>query len=146
MTKKAAQEKIRNHLDRRSNHTVDVTEHMVLYWWRICNVAIFNKKLYPPSEILIKRMKDWGYCTALTRDEVQIALNEELTTRGMFLSTLIHEMVHQWENQTYGQMGHGKRFFTWKERVHKSLGLDIHVEADEEDYTYGKKQLYKRRY
>lgn len=146
MTKTEAQEKIRNHLDKRSNHSVVVTERMARYWWNVVNVAIFNKKLYPPQDILIKRFKDWGYCHALTRDDVQIALNEEITTRSLFLATLIHEMVHQWENQTYGQMGHGKRFFTWKSRVEKNIGLDIHVEADEEDYTYGKTQLYKRRY
>jgi len=91
-------------------------------------------------------MKDWGYCTAHAREEVTIAINEEISTRGIFLSTLIHEMVHQWENQTYGQMGHGKRFFAWKDRVEKYIGLDIHVDPHEEDYTYGKKQLYKRRH
>ncbi len=146
MTKSEAQKKIRNHLDTRSNHSVVVTERMARIWWRVCNVALFRNKLYPPGQLVIKQLKDWGYCLITPESEVIIALDSEITTRGMFLSTLIHEMVHQWENQTYGRMGHGERFSTWKEKILKELGLDIHIEADEEDYAYGEKQLYKRRH
>jgi len=147
MTRQNAQEKIRDHLDRRSNHSVEITQRIVRYWWNVCNVAIFNNKLYPPKQIIIKKLKDWGYCTALSKDEVNIAIDSEIQTRGMFLSTLLHEMVHQWENQTYGRMGHGKRYFSWKERIIAYIGLDIHIETAEEDHNeYGEKQLYKRRH
>ncbi len=146
MTKSEAQKKIRNHLDTRSNHSVVVTERMARIWWRVCNVALFRNKLYPPGQLVIKQLKDWGYCQITSELEVIIALDSEITTRGMFLSTLIHEMVHQWENQTYGRMGHGERFSNWKKKILKELSLDIHIEADEEDYAYGEKQLYKRRH
>ena len=59
---------------------------------------------------------------------------------------MMYEMVHQWENQTYGRMGHGKRFVQWQDRISNYLGLDIHITADEDEYTYGKGQIYKRRY
>jgi len=145
MKKSEAIEKIRNHLDVRSNHSVVVTERMTRIWWRVCNVALFRNRLYPSNQVVIKQLKDWGYCQVTSDKEVIIAIDSEPTTRGMFLSTLIHEMVHQWENQTYGRMGHGQRFVKWKEKVLKELGLDIHIEADEEDYAYGEK-LYKRRH
>ena len=146
MTKVDALEKLRKHLDKRSGHSVKVTERMARYWWNVCNVAIFNNKLYPPEEIEIKKLKDWGYCHVTPDDEVIVCLDSEITTRGLFLSTLVHEMVHQWENETYGRMGHGQRFLQWKERISKSIGLDINTEAYEEEYINGERQIYKRRY
>ena len=143
---KTAREKIRNHLDARSNHSVQVSERMVRYWWRVCNVALFKNKLYPPRDIQIEKLKDWGFCRSHGTDhEVTIVLSEELGTRELFLSTLIHEMVHQWEHETYGRMGHGKRYQQWVDSVSTHIGLDIHSGYDSEDYTHGEK-LYKRRH
>jgi len=98
--------------------------------------------LYPPN-IVIKSLKDWGYCEVT--ENTTIGLASEIGTRGLFLCTLLHEMVHQWEQQTYGRMGHGKRFFQWKDRIFNEVGLDIHFDLDDEDVSYGEK-LYKRRY
>jgi len=144
MTKRTkAREKIRNHLDARSNHSVVVTKRMARHWWRVCNVALFQNKLYPPT-IVIKSLKDWGYCEA-SYENITIGLASEIGTRGLFLCTLLHEMVHQWEQQTYNRMGHGKRFFKWKDRILKEVGLDIDIDLNDEDVSYGEK-LYKRRY
>jgi hypothetical protein len=144
MTKNEAQETIRDHLDRRGSHSVKVTEHLARYWWRICNVALFNGKLYPPKLILVKPLKDWGYCQASTNGEITIALDSGIPSRDVFLSTLVHEMVHQWEHETYGRMGHGKRYEQWKQRVSKYIGLDIHSNI-EEDCAHDER-LYKRRH
>ncbi len=147
MTSKEALERIRDHLDKRSGHSVFLTERMARRWWNLCNVALFENKLYPPSHILVVPDKDWGYCSVGPAKEITIAINSEIQKRGTFLATLIHEMVHQWEQETYGVMGHGKRFFKWKDQIEKKLGLDIHIDIDEEDYyAYGQKQLYKRRH
>ncbi len=145
MTRTEAREKIRNHLDARSNHSVMITERMARYWWRVCNVALFKNKLYPPI-IIIKSLKEnWGYCE--DSKSITIALDSEIGTRSLFLVTLLHEMVHQWEQETYGRMGHGKRFLKWKNKITKEIGLDIHIDVDEEENVsiHGKK-LYKRRY
>lgn len=147
ITRIEAQDKVRDHLDKRGNHFVTVTEHLVRYWWRVCNVALFHGKLYPPKNISIKKFKSYyGYCESLNRNTVNIGISSDVITRKLFLTTLVHEMVHQWENQTHGRMGHGKRFFEWQKRVDGCLNLDLNVEYYEEDYfTYGQKQLYKRR-
>ena len=144
MTKRTeAREKIRNHLDARSNHSVVVTERMARHWWRVCNVALFQNKLYPPT-IIIKSLKEnWGYCEV--SDTTTIALASQIGTRSLFLCTLLHEMVHTWEQQTYSRMGHGKRFLQWRDRILNEVGLDIHLDLDDEDISYGEK-LYKRRY
>ena len=145
MTKRTeAREKIRNHLDARSNHSVVVTERMARYWWRVCNVALFQNKLYPPA-IVIKSLKEnWGYCE-VSEDITTVALASQIGTRSLFLCTLLHEMVHTWEQQTYSRMGHGKRFLQWRDRILNEVGLDIHLDLDDEDISYGEK-LYKRRY
>lgn len=145
MTKTEALKKIRNHLDKRSNHSVTPSKRMIYYWWKVCNVALFNNKLYPPViELSFTPIKEWGYCSAVGED-IEIGICPTIKTRGLFLATLIHEMVHQWEQQNYDKMSHGKKYHSWKVRIKKSIGLDIHVDVDvdEED---GKKQLYKRRH
>lgn len=53
-------------------------------------------------------------------------MKDEFDNREMFIAVLAHEMVHQWEQQTYGRMTHGKNFFSWKEKF-KSLGLPLEV-------------------
>lgn len=147
MTSKEALERIRDHLDKRSGHSVVLTERMTKRWWNLCNVALFKNKLYPPHHILVIPDKNWGYCERGSNSELTIVINSEIQKRGTFLATLIHEMVHQWEIENHGVMGHGKRFFVWKDRIQKQLGLDIHIDIDEEDYNaYGQKQLYRRRH
>jgi len=116
---------------------------MARYWWRVCNVALFQNKLYPPT-IIIKSLKEnWGYCEV--SENTTIVLASQIGTRSLFLCTLLHEMVHQWEQQIHKTMSHGKRFLRAKDRILKEVGLDIHIDLDDEDVSYGEK-LYKRRY
>ena len=75
-----AREKIRKHLDAKSNHSVEVTERMARYWWGVLNVALFNNKLYPPA-FEVKKLKDWGYCD-VSEDDVKIVLASSIPTRG----------------------------------------------------------------
>lgn len=146
MKRSDAQEKIRSHLDKRSNHSVTVTERLIRYWWKICNIALFHKKLYPPQITIKNLKKDWGYCKPLSNGEVEICIATEHPNRAMVFSTLVHEMVHQWECQTYGRMGHGKRYGLWQKRIDRYLGLDIHGEDEiDEEYIYGQ-TVYRRRH
>lgn len=142
MNRVKALEKIKSHLDKMSNRSVTITARMARYWWNICNVALFNEKLYPP-QITIKPINDWGFCQR-HNDDIIICLAEDCSTREVFFSALVHEMVHQWELQTYGRMGHGKRFKIWDEKIEKKLHLDIGTVVDEDYFTNGER-LYKRR-
>lgn len=147
MTQNEARSKIRNHLKRDGKKFLIVTERIVRYWWCICNKALFRGKLTPPDRIIIKQFKDhYGYCEA-DNQTVTIGIHSDIGTRELFLTTLVHEMVHQWEYYVGHRMGHGKRFYAWQGRIKKHLGLDLDTEINEEDYfTYGEKQLFKRRH
>ena len=147
MTKRTkAQEKVRDHLDRRGTHTVEITENLVRYWWRVLNVAVFRGKLNPPREIVIKHFKGhYGYCVGYVDEKrVNLGISPDIATREMFMTVLVHEMVHQWEHETYNRMGHAKRFYAWQDRIYRNLGLDLRAETDPEDFfTYGEEQIYE---
>ena len=141
-----AQEKVRDHLDSRSTHTVEITENLVRYWWRVLNVAVFRGKLNPPVEIVIKQIKgEYGHCLGYPDEKkVNIIISPDVTSRELFLTVLVHEMVHQWEHETYSRMGHAKRFYAWKGRIYNNLGLDLDAYVYDEDYfTYGEEHLYE---
>ncbi len=146
MTKKAkAQKKVRDHIESRGGEFLVVTPRIVRYWWGVCNIALFNGKIHPPTEIVTKPLEDcYGFIEAINHN-VRITISSNEGTRELFLTALVHEMVHQWEHETYGRMGHGKRFYAWRSRI-KKIGLDLELDILEEEYfTYGEK-LYKRRH
>lgn len=146
MTKKAkAQKKVRGHIESRGGEFLVVTPRIVRYWWGVCNIALFGGKLHPPTEIVTRPLKGcYGFIEA-TKSMVRIAISASVGTRELFLTALVHEMVHQWEHETYGRMAHGKRFYAWQKRV-KKIGLDLKLDIYEPDYfTYGEK-LYSRRH
>lgn len=120
----SAKKKLKNHLDntRYLNNGFIPTEQVTKYWWRIINMAVFKNSLPPPSDIIIRKLRDykglyiWGMCSGKTRINLcEITINENITSKKLFLETLIHEMVHQhqWYNNN-GNMNHGKTFKEWE--------------------------------
>jgi len=109
-----------------------VTESLVKHWWGALNHALFDGKLEQPLEIVVKRLKgQWGDCNVhksydktCKRAPIIIRIAEDIDERNLFLSVLAHEMVHQWEQEQFGRQGHGKRFWSWEDRI-KSLGLEF---------------------
>jgi len=146
MTHEEAREFIKQHISQRGNHTPEVTDRLVRYWWGLLNIAVFYGKLKKPKILEIHRMRGcWGSAeTASTKRErkngikhVHIQMNETFVTRRMFLDILVHEMVHAWEHQYHTVMGHGKRFFAWKNRIKRTVGLGLTKMASEKEYLNG---------
>lgn len=107
-----------------------VTPSLVLYWWRILNEAIFDGQLKPPHKVYIRkfvRQDIWGTCQGWGASKllpVVFEMKEEYDDKEMFIAVLAHEMVHQWEQQTFGRMTHGKNFFAWADNL-KRVGLPL---------------------
>lgn len=100
-----------------------------MYWWRILNKAIFDDVLLPPENIIIERNNDsWGRCegkrTYSKHDPVTIYISDEIDEREFLIEILAHEMVHQWEQQIYGRMYHGKVFQSWLPKL-KELKIQL---------------------
>lgn len=136
MTSDEARRKIKQHIVRRGNEYVHLTPHFVLYWWRICNKALFGGKLALPKNIIIKNFKDdvYGYCESGTSNpSVVLGIQAGIDSRRCFMTVLVHEMVHQWQHQEHGRMSHGKTFYAWESRVKRYLGLNLNEYITDED-------------
>ena len=145
LTPKAAELKIKAHLKRvNQRETVVITPRLVSYWWKVLNIAVFQNELYIPNIKIVKQISGeaFGECVGCELsaadledyedcDEYEdriaryviIKIQSELSSRRLFLNVLVHEMVHQWEWETYKNMGHSKRFFQWHDPIKKSTGL-----------------------
>lgn len=102
--------------------TYHPTEDDVILWFRIINREVFNASLSSFDEIEIRRRrKIWGECLCTKYDNGDILsklfLNNKFHNKKQFVNVLAHEMVHLWEFLTYGKMGHGKEFNSWKPKL-----------------------------
>jgi len=125
MNKQEARKFIRSHIRKRGHQSVTVTDRLILKWWHIFNVAVFHGQLHKPYLITITKLrKAWAWAQqSCIKGQINIIICPTFKTRKLFLSVLIHEMVHAWEMQHHSKMGHGKRFFKWGSRIKWTTGL-----------------------
>ena len=138
---------VKDHLAKRGNKSIEVTERHVRNWWGVLNIAVFYGKLNKPKIVTVRKLKGcWGTADdfKISREEhkrgvryVNIEIHHEFVSRKMFLDTLVHEMVHAWEYQFHTVMGHGKRFFAWKDRIKRTVSLDLDNGQSVEEYIDG---------
>jgi hypothetical protein len=106
---------------------------MLRYWHKRINDELFNGFLLPcqlttgesdlsyagaPASVL-------GLCYSLEDGRVRVHIDEQVGLRASMLSTLLHEMVHQWQHQSGYPMNHGSRFRAQRRRLLAATGLTI---------------------
>lgn len=126
MTSSAAKKKVKAHVNRYKNENdFQFTYRHVIYWFGIINRAAFKNKL-PLPKFKIKRMRNtWGWCIA-SESSMVIKINENINSRSLFLSTLGHEMTHQYQYMFEGGiMNHKESFKIWKRFFKKHMKIDI---------------------
>jgi hypothetical protein len=74
------------------------------------NNQVFLGELKMPSFRLVYTKAFWGECTGVL---------ESFLSRRLFINTMAHEMVHQWEWLVNENMTHGPQFFQWREQLAK---------------------------
>ena len=129
---------IKSELSKTDSNNFVVTDTQCWFWWRVINIAVFKNELNPPSEFILKNFYkgELGWCKPVGRYSqypekriVKFGIKSTITSKHMFLSILIHEMVHQWEYQILGEwddnIQHGKNFYSWREPIQKMLGITI---------------------
>jgi len=137
MNHEKAREFIKDHLKRSGNKKVTTTERLVRWWWRVLNIAVFYGKLHKPSNIVIKGVQDgfaWAVTDTKNKGHVHIQILKTFDSKMSFVTVMVHEMVHAWEHQHHTIMGHGKRFYVWKSRIKRTVGLQLNESHDENEY------------
>jgi hypothetical protein len=119
-----ARKRIKEHLAKRGDQPVVITRKMVRYWWRLLNLAVFDSTLPSPIRIDIVYMRDvHGWAIPYTTGRMGLTLVPKFLSRRMFLSTLVHEMVHAWEHNNKLHMGHGSAFYGWAPQIKRTTSL-----------------------
>jgi hypothetical protein len=124
-----AKKKLKDHLKTHRSKTSACyfvpTESVAWYWWRVINKAAFKNKLPYPEEIVIRKLRGaWGLCNGKTRnDTCIITISSEITNRKLFIATVAHEMVHQWQWYDRGRLDHASSFREWNEYFKRNFGI-----------------------
>lgn len=102
----------------------------VKHIYKLLNKYVFDNKLVmPPIEIGICRTY-WGICAGQHRPTkrgtyCRIRLMDKWFCVQWLVTTIAHEMVHQYEWDVLGKkMTHRQSFFMWKERLNK-FNIDL---------------------
>jgi len=97
-------------------------------WWNLLNDALFDGKLQPPHDIIVKAFRnDYGFCRPMSKKgKVVIGINSEFDDRKTFITILAHEMIHQWQWTEVGEMTHGQTFWQWQPTIKRVLGLPLY--------------------
>lgn len=116
LTSSAAKKKVKAHVKRyRNNDGFQFTDRHIIYWFGIINRAAFRNRL-PVPDFKIRRLRGaWGLCEGDNGNEIVISINETIDNRELFIATLAHEMVHQYQYLYLGgTMNHKESFIEWK--------------------------------
>lgn len=93
-------------------------------WFRYLNRKIFGNKCGPFHSINIRSMKDcWGIAEAEWDDvtnkpkTITLVMSNWFPTKSLFVTILAHEMIHNYQWKHDGEIGHGKTFYVWRDRL-----------------------------
>lgn len=129
-----ARQKIKNHLKNNGHDTCFEVDHkLVRYWWHVLNHAVFDGQLTPPKRIICKNFREdtLGWCQQyMLNTNVRMGFRRHFTNRRVFLTVLVHEMVHQHELATRNKMSHGKYFYAWRDKIKSTIGLPLNKLID----------------
>ena len=97
------------------------------------NVAVFDSILSPPKRVEIRTFRDClGWCKGLKRKgRVVIGISDNCFDKKLFLTVLVHEMVHAYEHQELNKMSHGKTFYEWAPKIKSRANLKLSEYIDE---------------
>ena len=128
MRKSEARKFVKTHIKKYEYYDVIVTEQLIKYWWRIFNYSLFDDKLPYPKKIIIRNFHNevLGYCQKTTyENNVTMGIRRTFESKKTFLSVLVHEMVHHYEQIFNQKMTHGDTFYAFEIKVKRYYGLTL---------------------
>lgn len=137
MTEKEARKLIKKHILRRGNEPVKLTSKLVRYWWNLLNIAVFKGTLKSLKRIKLFAYKNvHAWAIPEKKQQISLAIQPEFISRTLFLSILVHEMVHAWEYQQHGTIDHGEHFLSWASKILSATTLILKQTIDEDDFRH----------
>jgi len=116
-----ASARLKRHMAARSR-PVEVTPRKIRIWWSVINEAAFDGKLPIPRFNVHRMKKTWGSCLSYEYD-VKITINSDINTKELFMGTLAHEMVHQWQFHRGMRMSHTDSYLRWAKKFKERYGI-----------------------
>lgn len=121
--------------------------------YRLINREVFYNQL-PMPKLVLRRLHDaLGMCIGhdgpirKTKSHVSIHLTDRYYCRQWFVSTLAHEMVHQYQWDIYSNirvkrglprhMSHGPSFYIWRKKLGK-FGIALKANSLHEHHWFNK--------
>ncbi len=90
------------------------------YWWRGFNDAMFNGELRP-LKIKLEMPSEPNWIGEYnTGREIIISPHQ---SEDDAMATLLHEMIHQWQDENNLNLGHGNTFSKWRKLCRLRTGL-----------------------
>ena len=143
-------DEIKTHVEKYGRRRVNITEHLILKWWKIFNREVFGGKLpNKPDKLDVrdiycmpksrkkhrKREKQNLYGYSLSDKQYTLGINlSRIHSRQFFLAVLVHEMVHAYIDMYYpvrlSRCSHGKAFFTFRDVI-GTMGLPLEIHYDD---------------
>lgn len=107
------------------------TKKEAKHLYKLLNKYIFNNELVRPKLIFKSHLRSyWGMCVGYTAEtktgtRCEIELSDKWFCIQWFITTLAHEMCHQYEHDILKRpMTHRKNFFIHRENLAK-YGIDL---------------------
>lgn len=88
-------------------------------WWIAYNTQVFESALPMPA-FLVKDLKHFGEYF-----QGAVTLSSRITILDAAKATLLHEMVHQWQELHGKTLDHGHEFKTWRKLIRTQTNLEI---------------------
>jgi len=100
-------------------------------YFKFFNKIIFKNELLPFNDIEIKRLKKAlgqcveYYCLSKGTKSFTLEMNYRYKNKKDFLETLVHEMIHFWQQTIKRDNGnHNELFFSFRPKL-KKIGLNL---------------------
>lgn len=120
---------IKNHIDQRGDELLDdLTPTFVIHWWRLLNVAVFDRIIQEPKKIHCRNFRDgtYGWCQVWVGYKITVlGIRRVMDDRRTFLTVLAHEMSHQAQWTLHEEVNHKNTFFYWREPIKEYTCLPL---------------------
>ena len=122
---------IKDDINASGNRKYSTTYAEIKKYFKLINEAVFDNKLSPFNDIIIKdlrREKAWGQVVIHEQKrkgtrQLHLEMEKQYPSKDDFLNTLGHEMVHLWQLANQGDTGnHNALFYSTRSKLN-AIGL-----------------------